>query len=157
MKHIEVSSSLFLTSARGPYHNKYLLSICSLQMFEQSPEDLKEKSTFNRWRTHHTQMQSLQRAWSQSRNMSKSNCVAPCRPSRMSRFHLSYTSSDSHIRPRIYATLVIFWWCSSFLLRQVFFFSFRFSYISCCQLANFDAFQVAVKQFEGVSQEQYIN
>ena len=40
MKHIEVSSVLFLTSAPGPYHNKYLNSNCSLQMFEQLPEDV---------------------------------------------------------------------------------------------------------------------
>ena len=40
MKHIEVSSVLFPTSARGPYHNKYLISICSLRMFEQFPEDV---------------------------------------------------------------------------------------------------------------------
>ena len=43
MKLIEVSSILFPTSARGPYHNKYLISICSLRMFEQLPEDVESE------------------------------------------------------------------------------------------------------------------
>ena len=40
MKHIEVLSILFLTSAPGPHHNRYLNSNYSLRMFEQLPEDV---------------------------------------------------------------------------------------------------------------------
>ena len=61
-------------------------------------------------------MQSLQGARSQSGNMSKPNCVAPCRRSRMSGFQPSYTSTDSPIRPTVYAAAVIFdWWTSLFV------------------------------------------
>ena len=102
-------------------------------------------------------MQSLQRVWSKSRNMSKPNCVAPTRVGRYSSLHPSYPTCCSPPKLRICTRLVIFWLCSLVIVRYVsFFVHYLCKYISSCQLGHFAGFEVDVKMLF-VSKEHNFN
>ena len=101
-------------------------------------------------------MQSLQRAWSQSCNVSKPNCVAPTRAGRYSIFHPSYPTSRPPPKLRSCARLVIFWLCTLVIVEYVtFFVHYVCNYISSCQLGHFAGFELDMKMLFVINEHNF--